>query len=140
MNGFGTRIASSSAKCMALRVCLDTLRVGSSSAGSVGESMVERRRVSLKSEPRRNSLLVGVCDDEDGEEEEEEENKMAAWMGVSLQRGLGVRRRRKGAAVIENGMAGNGGGLAQRRTRGVNSSMSMSRVFSVLLTTSVSAV
>lgn len=95
--------------------------------------------MSLKSEPRRNSLLVGVCDDEDGEEEEEE-NKMAAWMGVSLQRGLGVRRRK--GVVIGNGMAGNGGGLAQRRTRGVNSSMpmSMSRVLSVLLTTSVSAV
>lgn len=91
VNGLGTRIASSSAKWMALRVRLDTLRVGSSSAGSVGESMVERRRVSLKSEPLRNSPLVGVCDDEDGEEEEEE-NKMAAWMGVSLQRGLGVRR------------------------------------------------
>lgn len=77
VNKFGTRIASSSAKWMALSVCLDTLRVISSSAGSVGESMVERRRVSLKSEPRRNSPLVGVCDDEDGEEEEEE-NKMAA--------------------------------------------------------------
>lgn len=109
---------------MALRVCLENLRADSSSVGSVGESVVDRRRVSSKSEPRRNSPLVGVGDDEDGEEEE---NKMATWMGALLRRGLGGSRE-----GVKIGMAGNDGRLEQKTRSSMN--LLMSRAFSVLLT------